>query len=140
MASYRQQHSSGTESARTFVKGVAYLLLLLCSEQLAPITTAGERLSFLQPLTVRWSYNSDETVNLTPAADSTNVYLPLSGGSLIALLVSMVFEGFQPDVRTALGAGLAVAGNALILRRRPPPPDVSSGLRTSAPLTSPATE
>ena len=35
--------------------------------------------------------------------------------TLLALLVSIAFEGFRPDVLTAAGAGLAVAGNALML-------------------------
>ncbi|MCM2312337.1 MAG: EamA family transporter [Steroidobacteraceae bacterium] len=36
---------------------------------------------------------------------------------LLALLVSMAFEGFHPDVLTLSGAALAVAGNVLMLRR-----------------------
>jgi drug/metabolite transporter (DMT)-like permease len=35
---------------------------------------------------------------------------------LVALTVSMVFEGFHPDALTLTGAGLAVAGNVLMLR------------------------
>jgi drug/metabolite transporter (DMT)-like permease len=38
---------------------------------------------------------------------------------LLALLVSLAFEGFRPDGLTALGAALAVAGNALMLRPAP---------------------
>jgi len=34
---------------------------------------------------------------------------------LLALLVSIAFEGFRPTLLTAAGAGLAVAGNALML-------------------------
>lgn len=36
---------------------------------------------------------------------------------LLALAVSMAFEGFRPDLLTLLGAALAVAGNVLMLRR-----------------------
>ena len=36
---------------------------------------------------------------------------------LLALLVSMAFEGFHPDVLTFMGAALAVGGNVLMLRR-----------------------
>ena len=39
---------------------------------------------------------------------------------LLALLVSLVLEGYRPDLLTAVGASLAVAGNAMMLRRRPP--------------------
>jgi drug/metabolite transporter (DMT)-like permease len=34
---------------------------------------------------------------------------------LIALVVSLAFEGFRPDLLTALGAALAALGNALML-------------------------
>jgi drug/metabolite transporter (DMT)-like permease len=36
---------------------------------------------------------------------------------LLALIVSMLFEGFHPDVLTFTGAALAVLGNILMLRR-----------------------
>ena len=38
---------------------------------------------------------------------------------LLALVVSLAFEGFRPDALTAVGAALAVAGNALMLTRAP---------------------
>ena len=39
---------------------------------------------------------------------------------LLALVVSLLLEGYRPDALTAVGAALAVAGNALMLRRRAP--------------------
>jgi drug/metabolite transporter (DMT)-like permease len=36
---------------------------------------------------------------------------------LLALVVSMIFENFHPDVLTFVGAALAVSGNVLMLRR-----------------------
>ena len=38
-----------------------------------------------QPLTVRWKYQSNVTLNLTPAFDKERVYLPLAGGTIVAL-------------------------------------------------------
>src|SRR5882724_556807 len=38
-----------------------------------------------QPLTVRWRYESNVTLNLTPAFDSERVYLPLAGGTIVSL-------------------------------------------------------
>jgi drug/metabolite transporter (DMT)-like permease len=38
---------------------------------------------------------------------------------LLALVVSLAFEGFRPDLLTAVGAALAVAGNTLMLRPAP---------------------
>ncbi len=73
-------------AVRAFSKGLAYFLFLLCSAWFVPaVALQSERFSLSQPLTIRWLYNSGATVNLTPAVDSTYIYLPLSGGSLIAL-------------------------------------------------------
>ena len=38
-----------------------------------------------QPLTVRWRYESNVTLNLTPAFDNERIYLPLAGGMIVAL-------------------------------------------------------
>ena len=38
-----------------------------------------------QPLTIRWRYESAVTLNLTPAFDNERVYLPLAGGTIVAL-------------------------------------------------------
>lgn len=38
-----------------------------------------------QPLTVRWRYESQVTLNLTPAYDKERIYLPLAGGTIVAL-------------------------------------------------------
>jgi eukaryotic-like serine/threonine-protein kinase len=38
-----------------------------------------------QPLTVRWRYESNVTLNLTPAFDKERIYLPLAGGIIVAL-------------------------------------------------------
>jgi outer membrane protein assembly factor BamB len=38
-----------------------------------------------QPLTVRWRYESTVTLNLTPAFDNERIYLPLAGGTIVAL-------------------------------------------------------
>lgn len=37
------------------------------------------------PLTVRWRYESNITLNLTPAFDTERIYLPLAGGTIVAL-------------------------------------------------------
>src|SRR5215216_7683879 len=38
-----------------------------------------------QPLIVRWRYESQVTLNLTPAFDTERIYLPLAGGTIVAL-------------------------------------------------------
>jgi len=47
---------------------------------------------------------------------------------LLALGVSLLFEGFRPDLRTALGAALAVAGNAMMLRPSAAAPPLRGGV------------
>jgi outer membrane protein assembly factor BamB len=44
-----------------------------------------KQVALSQPLVVKWRYQSDQTSNLTPAADKTTVFLPLTAGTLIAL-------------------------------------------------------
>src|SRR5258706_4702485 len=46
-----------------------------------------KQLALSQPLVVKWRYQSDQTSNLTPAADRTSVFLPLVCGSMISLNV-----------------------------------------------------
>jgi len=50
---------------------------------------------------------------------------------LLALGVSLLFEGFRPDLRTALGAALAVAGNAMMLRPSAAAPPLRGGVRAA---------
>lgn len=57
--------------------------VLACSSLITTIASADVILS--QPLTVRWRYESSVTLNLTPAFDSERVYLPLAGGTIVAL-------------------------------------------------------
>lgn len=42
-------------------------------------------LNLAEPLTVRWRFDSNVTLNLTPAFDNERVYLPLAGGTIVAL-------------------------------------------------------
>jgi outer membrane protein assembly factor BamB len=44
-----------------------------------------DQIALAQPLTVTWRYESDQTSNLTPAADTSTVFLPLAAGVLVAL-------------------------------------------------------
>lgn len=68
------------------------------------LALAGSVLAFASFLTLQ------ERVGLGPAG-TVGVMTPL-----LALAVSVAFEGFRPDALTAVGAALAVAGNLLMLR------------------------
>jgi outer membrane protein assembly factor BamB len=66
------------------VKSVVSFLVLVA---LCVIPTRGVTSDALlsQPLTVRWRYESPVTLNLTPAFDNERIYLPLAGGTIVAL-------------------------------------------------------
>lgn len=60
---------------------ITTIILSLC----ALPTLGSTEVLLSQPLTVRWRYESDVTLNLTPAFDNERIYLPLAGGSIVAL-------------------------------------------------------
>ncbi|MEP6920822.1 MAG: PQQ-binding-like beta-propeller repeat protein [bacterium] len=63
------------------------LLLLLgtyAHEKSVAVPSLGQ-VALSQPLTIRWRYDSESTLNLTPAFDNERIYLPLSGGTLVSL-------------------------------------------------------
>jgi len=74
---------------------------------LAYLAFAGSVLTFACFLTLQ------DRVGAGPAS-TVGVMTPL-----LALVVSLAFEGFRPDALTFAGAALAVAGNALMLSRAP---------------------
>lgn len=51
----------------------------------APVASTEPEILLTQPLTVRWRYESNVTLNLTPAFDNERIYLPLAGGIIVAL-------------------------------------------------------
>src|SRR3981081_81230 len=62
------------------------LVALLSYSTQSAVRSQGQKpLALSQPLVVKWHYQSDQTSNLTPAADKTTVFLPLAGGTLISL-------------------------------------------------------
>lgn len=65
-----------------------FSLLVFCTLAAALPCPAGgfrEQFSLSQPMTVRWEYETDRTINLTPAANGEIVYLPLTGGTLLSI-------------------------------------------------------
>ena len=96
---------------------VSALLALLQGQSFVPPAIASWWLALLylalagSVLTFACFLTLQERIGPGPTA-SIGVMTPL-----LALVVSMVFEGFRPDVLTFSGAAMAVAGNVLMLRR-----------------------
>lgn len=66
----------------------AFFVLLLATALILSVPgqiSAKRELSLSEPLKVRWQYRTTQTMVLSPAAHQENVYLPLAGGSLIAI-------------------------------------------------------
>jgi len=83
---------TSTEKRNRFVLGVFALAASAISICYAQTGNAGDHTAKLdsraflsQPLTVGWRYDSDLTLNLTPAFDQDRVYLPLAGGIIVSL-------------------------------------------------------
>jgi outer membrane protein assembly factor BamB len=62
------------------------LPFLFFSQTMAQVPSENEaEISLSQPLTLKWLYESEMTINLTPATDGERIYLPLASGLLISL-------------------------------------------------------
>jgi outer membrane protein assembly factor BamB len=74
------------------IKPLLFLLILAYAPSGSPQarlqTEAGNQIELSQPLTLRWEFRSEDTINLTPAIDGEWIYLPLSAGSLVSLSAS----------------------------------------------------
>lgn len=62
-------------------------------------------LDLSQPLTISWRYDSNLTLNLTPAADDERIYVPLAGGTLVSLIAA----GGQLNWRSEMGGELSAS-------------------------------
>ncbi len=60
-------------------------VLFVVPHALPSVAHATPEILLSQPLTVRWRYDSNVTLNLTPAFDNERIYLPLAGGTIVAL-------------------------------------------------------
>ena len=72
----------------TLPKGIVLFLVLVFGAALAGSTGRARsvtQVALSQPLTIRWRYDSNLTLNLTPAFDQERIYLPLAGGTIVSL-------------------------------------------------------
>jgi outer membrane protein assembly factor BamB len=69
-----------------FTTALLFALLLQAFPALPSQTVSiAVQIALSQPLTVRWQYNSNQTINLTPATAGERVYLPLAAGTIVSL-------------------------------------------------------
>jgi outer membrane protein assembly factor BamB len=70
-----------------------------------PHADSGNKVDLSQPLTISWRYESNLTLNLTPAFDDGRVYLPLAGG----MIVSLTAANGQLNWRSEIGGELSAS-------------------------------
>ena len=87
------------------------LIRILILTLLANFTSGDVLLS--QPLTVRWRYDSAVTLNLTPAFDTERIYLPLAGGTIVALKAKDGQLFWRSDMGGELSASPVADENAI---------------------------
>ncbi len=108
-----------------------YLMLLVgiasTSAQKSVSTTSDSRsvngTLLAQPLTIAWRYESNLTLNLTPAADAERVYLPLSGGTVISLQAANGQLNWRSEMGGELSASPAADGRGVYVASETGKPD-----------------
>lgn len=73
-------------------------LMLLFSALAIFVDPARGQLNLAQPLTVRWTYQNAEMLNLTPAVFDEDIFLPVAAGRLISLRVSDGSIGWRAEL------------------------------------------
>jgi outer membrane protein assembly factor BamB len=77
----------GIASGLVVILGLA--MLAYAGQNISPeAPAAGEVVDLSEPLTVRWRYESNLTLNLTPAPIADRVYLPLAGGTIVSVMAA----------------------------------------------------
>ncbi|HCX29985.1 MAG TPA: hypothetical protein DHU55_09500 [Blastocatellia bacterium] len=76
-----------TSSRKAFIGSILVLILTGIAVAFAQTSASdsGNGALLSQPMTIGWRFDSNLTLNLTPAIDEERVYLPLAGGIIISL-------------------------------------------------------
>lgn len=69
-----------------------------------PHADANKKVDLTQPLTISWRYESNLTLNLTPAFDYARVYLPLAGGTIVSLMAANGQLNWRSEIGGELSA------------------------------------
>ena len=82
-----------------------------------------------QPLTLSWRFESNLTLNLTPAADDERIYLPLAAGTLVSLMSRNGQLNWRSEMGGELSASPAADRRAVYVASETGKPDSASGTR-----------
>jgi len=70
---------------RNIVITIWLLMLVFLTSLCIQSTRSEERLALSQPFMTKWQYETEETVNLTPAVHDKTIYVPISSGRIVSL-------------------------------------------------------
>lgn len=80
---------------------------------------ADGQIALSQPLTIRWQYDSDRTLNLTPATDGERIYLPLAEGTLVSLRATDGQLFWKTEIGGELSASPTADERAVYIASKP---------------------
>jgi hypothetical protein len=89
----------------------------------------GTTVDLSQPLTVSWRFESNLTLNLTPAADDERIYLPLAAGTLVSLMSRTGQLNWRSEMGGELSASPAADRRAVYVASETGKPESGSGTR-----------
>jgi outer membrane protein assembly factor BamB len=93
---------------------------------------ASNRLDFSQPFTVSWRYESNFTLNLTPAFDDERIYLPLTGGTVVSLMGADGQLNWRSDMGGELSASPVADQRAVYVATETGKPETGTRRATGA--------
>jgi outer membrane protein assembly factor BamB len=94
-----------------------FSLILLITLFASPIRGQEKEahLSLSQPLTIKWAYLSDATINLTPITDGDHIYLPLASGVITSLNATDGKLIWKTDLGGEISSSPTADGNAVYI-------------------------
>lgn len=92
--------------SRRGINGLLIFLIvsLASTSSLTTRNPKPDQIELSKPLIVHWRYDSEQTINLSPASDGERVYLPLLAGQLISLRADTGHLIWKTDVGGELSA------------------------------------
>ena len=89
------------------------------------LITAQAQIRLDQPLTVRWTYETNETLNLTPAIFGEDVFVPLAAGQLVRLRIADGSVAWRSDLGGEVSASPVADARAVYVASEIPFPENS---------------
>jgi outer membrane protein assembly factor BamB len=93
---------------------------------------ANDKVDFSQPFTISWKYESNSTLNLTPAFDEERIYLPLAGGTIVSLMGANGQLNWRSEMGGELSASPVADQHAVYVASETGKPESGSRRATGA--------